>query len=52
MQGVSAQPPMANYTAGKQPGAMTNNDPSNANKKPVKRGFLSTILDWFSSHAS
>jgi len=48
MQGVSAQPPMANYTAGKQPGAMTNNDPSNANKKPARRGFLSTILDWFS----
>ena len=34
--GVSAQPPM------------TNSDPSNANKKPARRGFLSTILDWFS----
>jgi hypothetical protein len=48
MPGVSTQPPMANNTAGKQPGSMTSNDPSNANKKPARRGFLSTILDWFS----
>ncbi len=48
MSGVSELSPMANGMAGKQPGAPTNNDPSNAQKKPARRGFLSTILDWFS----
>jgi hypothetical protein len=48
MPGVAAQTPMANNTVGKQPGAMMNDASVNANKKPAKRGFLSTILDWFS----
>jgi len=39
---------MANGMAGNQPGAPANNNPSNAQKKPARRGFLSTILDWFS----
>ena len=39
---------MPNNVPGMQPGARMHNDQSNANKKPGKRGFLSTILDWFS----
>jgi hypothetical protein len=48
MSGASEQSPMAHGMAGNQPGAPTNNNPSNAQKKPARRGFLSTILDWFS----
>jgi len=48
MPGIGAQTPMANSSAGMQPGAMTHNNAANANRKPAKRGFLSTILDWFS----
>lgn len=39
---------MPNNVPGMQPGATMRNDQSNSNKKPAKRGFLSTILDWFS----
>ena len=39
---------MPNNVPGMQPGARMQNDQLNANKKPGKRGFLSTILDWFS----
>jgi len=51
MPGMSPQPTQpswANNVPGMQPGATMNNDQSNSNKKPAKRGFLSTILDWFS----
>lgn len=48
IQGASAQPPLANGMAEKPPAVSTNNDPSSAQKKPARRGFLSTILDWFS----
>jgi hypothetical protein len=48
MPGVAAQTSRANSIAGKQPGAITNDNAANANRKPAKRGFLSTILDWFS----
>lgn len=39
---------MPNNVPGMQPGSTMRNDQSNSNKKPAKRGFLSTILDWFS----
>jgi hypothetical protein len=39
---------MPNNVPGMQPASTMHNDQSNSNKKPAKRGFLSTILDWFS----
>jgi len=48
MPGMTAQPPLAGNAPGMQSGAPMNNDRSNSQKKPAKRGFLSTILDWFS----
>ena len=46
--GMPPQQPMPTNAAGMQPGPSMHNGMPRQNAKPAKRGFLSTILDWFS----